>query len=395
LYDVHEIRGRSGLVIKFAQAFGITCLVMTGIYYFGPNLSVGRRIMFVSVPVLFSTLLGWRLLLNRVVPILRPSARLLVVGTGASGISLVTEIIHRDDSDLKVVGFLDEKGENIGKSLVNPGIIGATWDLESIATREKVDHVVLSLLERRGQMPLEQLLKLKFAGIKVDDAHSLYERIAGRIMLEHLSPSWLILSEGFRHSTLILTLKRVVDVVVSLLGLIIAAPIMGLTSLAVLIESGRPIMFRQSRIGLNGRRFTILKFRSMYHGSERLGPTWTTDDDARITKVGRFIRKCRIDELPQLLNVLRGEMSLVGPRPEQPHFCDLLAQQIPYYKQRHSVRPGITGWAQIKYRYGASLEESKTKLEYDLFYIKHLSIPLDLAILFETGRVLLSGRGAR
>ena len=192
-----------------------------------------------------------------------------------------------------------------------------------------------------------------------------------------------------------LAAKRTIDVVASLFSLVVTLPLMGTVAIAIWAETGTPILFRQRRVGLSGEQFELLKFRSMYHNAELHGPSWAAEGDARITGVGRIIRKYRIDELPQFLNVLRGEMSLVGPRPEQPHFCELLQNEIPLFFERHSVRPGITGWAQIKYQYGSTAEEAKRKLEFDLFYIKRLSLAFDLAIILETAKVMLSGRGAR
>jgi len=244
-------------------------------------------------------------------------------------------------------------------------------------------------------MPVRELLHLKFAGVRVDDAHSFYEQMNGRIRLEYLSPSWLILSDGFRKSALLVWAKRTLDVLVSIVALILCLPLFGVVAAAIWLETGFPVLFRQERTGLRGHSFQMLKFRSMTNSAEEEGPRWAADSDHRITRVGKWIRKYRIDELPQAINVLRGEMSIVGPRPERPEFVSMLEEQIPFYGLRHSVRPGITGWAQVKYQYGASVEETKTKLEHDLFYIKHLSIMLDLAVMFETAKVMLSGRGAK
>ena len=229
----------------------------------------------------------------------------------------------------------------------------------------------------------------------MEDAHSFYEKLTGRILLERLSPSWLILSEGFRKSALLNALKRFSDVTLSLIAIVLTLPMMGIVSVAIWIETGGSVLFRQKRVGLWGREFDILKFRSMHHNAEPHGPRWAVEGDKRITRVGRFIRRYRMDELPQFFNVLRGEMSLVGPRPERPHFCALLEQQIPLFAERHSVRPGITGWAQIKYQYGSTAAEAKEKLQLDLFYIKNLSLLLDVAIILETFKVVLVGRGAR
>ncbi len=395
LYDFRLMRRHSEILVRLFQAYGVACLALAVGYYIAPDLGFGRGIAALATPLILTLTLGWRLLLAERGHTLGGSERMLIMGTGPTGISLARGILARPELQLKVVGFLDEKGENIGKSLVNPGIIGAIADVESIVCQERIDHVVISLMERRGRMPVRQLLHLKFAGVRVEDAHSFYERMSGRIILEHLSPSWLILSDGFRKSALLTWTKRISDVVISLVAFILCLPLFAGVALAIWLESGFPILFRQRRTGLRGRCFQMLKFRSMYKNAEEAGPQWAADGDHRITRVGAWIRKFRIDELPQVINVLRGEMSIVGPRPERPEFVSLLEEQIPYYGLRHSVRPGITGWAQIKFQYGASVEETKTKLEYDLFYIKHLSIMLDLAVLLETLKVMLSGRGAK
>ena len=227
-------------------------------------------------------------------------------------------------------------------------------------------------------------------------AHALYETLTGRILLEHLNPSSLILSDGFRKSPVTLAIKRAMDLTIAILALIVTSPIVLLISVAIWLESGSPVLFRQKRVGLRGREFEMLKFRSMYADPQNSRQaSWTGDSDRRITRVGKFIRRYRIDELPQMINVLLGDMSVVGPRPEQPFFCELLEQEIPYYGQRHCLRPGITGWAQVKYQYGASVEETRVKLEHDLFYVKHLSFMLDIAIILETLKVLASGRGSK
>ncbi len=395
LYDFRLMKTPSEMLVRLLQAFGVACLALAVFYYVEPDLGLGRGIAALGAPLIVALTLGWRLLMAKDPNTLGTAERMLIMGTGPTGISLARDIISRPELQLKVVGFLDEKGENIGQSLVNPGIIGAAANVEEIAKQEKIDHVVISLMERRGTMPVRQLLHLKFAGVKVEDAHSFYERMTGRIILEWLSPSWLILSDGFRKSMLLIVTKRAIDVIVSLVSMVLCLPLFAVTAVAIALESGGPVLFRQERTGLNGKPFEMLKFRSMYKDAEAAGPQWAATGDHRITRVGRLIRKFRIDELPQVINVLRGEMSMVGPRPERGEFVSVLEEQIPFYGLRHSVRPGITGWAQVKYQYGASVEETKTKLEYDLFYIKHLSVMLDFAVLFETAKVMLSGRGAK
>lgn len=395
LYDFRSMTSRSEILVRLLQAFGIACLALAVSYFIEPDLGFGRGIAALAAPLIVALTLGWRLLMAQDPHTLGSTERLLIMGTGPTGISLARNILSKPELQVKVVGFLDERGEDIGKSLVNPGIIGAVDEVESIVQKEQVGHVVISLLERRGRMPVRQLLRLKFAGVKVEDAHSFYERMTGRIMLERLSPSSLFLSDGFKKSRMLLWVKQMVDEVLSLVALTICLPLFALTAVAIYLESGFPILYRQERTGLYGKPFAMLKFRSMYNDAERAGPQWAADGDHRITRVGRWIRRFRVDELPQVINVLRGEMSIVGPRPERPEFVLMLEEQIPFYSLRHFVRPGITGWAQVKYQYGASVEETKTKLEHDLFYIKHLSLMLDLAVIFETAKVMLSGRGAK
>jgi sugar transferase (PEP-CTERM system associated) len=395
LYDRPEFSRRMEVFMGLLQALGSACLVLAIIYYWDEDVSLGRGIAAMSGPAIFALMLLSRVALGRTDFLLYGPKRVLVVGTGSTGISAVREILARPELNLKVEGFLDETGENIGKPLVNPGIIGAAQEVETIALDRQIDRIIISLKERRGNMPLSQLLHLKFAGVNVEDAHSFIEKVTGRIHLEHLSPSWLILSDGFRKSPFLYATKRTFDIIVGLSALILTLPITVLVAAAIWLETGGPVLFQQERTGLKDRPFKIMKFRSMRQDAEEGGPVWAAKDDHRITRVGRFIRKFRLDELPQIFNVLKGDMSLVGPRPERPHFCELLEQNIPYFALRCAVRPGITGWAQVKYQYGASVEESKTKLEYDFFYIKHMSLVLDLAILFETAKVMIYGRGAK
>jgi sugar transferase (PEP-CTERM system associated) len=393
LYSPEVVSRKNELTIRVFHALGVACVFLAILYFFAPESSPGRGIAVLAAPATLILTLAGRMMSTDLM--LRGPERVLVVGTAPAGISLVREIIRRRELNLKVIGFLDEHGQNIGKSLVNPGIIGGVKELQEIVLKEKIDRVVLALAERRGLTPVRDLLQLKFQGIGVEDAHTINEKIMGRIFLEHLSPSWLILSEGFRKSRLLVIAKRIIDFVISFALLIITFPLLMLVALGIWLETGSPILFRQERTGLGGRPFQILKFRSMRQNAEEGGPKWAAEDDQRVTRVGKFIRKFRLDELPQLINVFRGEMSLVGPRPERPYFCAMLEQSTPYFILRQSVRPGITGWAQIKYQYGGSIEESKTKLEYDLFYIKHLSLVLDVVILFGTAKVMLSGRGAK
>ena len=395
LYDFRVVRRRADLLVHMMQALGAACVILSIVYFLAPDSSLGRGIAVTAAPLSLAFLLGWRLSANASNLLARGDERVLMVGTGDAGIALVRHILGHPEYNMRVMGFLDEKGMDIGKSLVNPTIIGATADLESIVEKEKIDRVILSLKERRGGTPVRELLHLKFAGVGVEDVHSCFERLSGRIALEHLSPSWLILSDGFKKSPWLLASKRAVDIIVSTILLILAAPVMPLVALAIYLESGLPIFFRQTRVGHKGHEFELIKFRSMVQDAEKNGPQWATRKDSRITRVGNFIRKTRLDELPQLFNVFRGEMSLVGPRPERPVFCKMLDEKIPYFNLRHSVRPGLTGWAQVRFRYSSNMDDSKGKLELDLFYLKNLSLLVDFAILFETVKVVLLRRGAQ
>jgi len=395
LYDYQVLRQLTELFVRLLRALVIASAAIALFYYLFPIVSFGRMVAVIAAPIVFISMLGARLILEHTGAVRPRAERVLILGTDGIGIALARETRERPELATHVVGFLEERGTDLGKSLANPGIIGAIAELQQVVDAYKVDRIVLAMSERRGTMPVDDLLHLKMAGIRIEDARSCYERLIGRILLERLSPSWFILSDGFRKSKFLTIAKRSLDIIFALIGLLLTWPLMAAAALAIWCETGRPLLFRQKRVGLNGKEFEILKFRSMRKDAEAGGPAWATATDSRITPVGAFLRKYRLDELPQLLTVLSGEMSLVGPRPEQPHFCKLLLRNIPYFDQRHSVRPGITGWAQINYRYGATVNESKVKLELDLFYIKNLSVFLDLAILFETGKVMLIGRGSR
>jgi sugar transferase (PEP-CTERM system associated) len=258
-----------------------------------------------------------------------------------------------------------------------------------------VDRIIVALDERRGKFPLEQLLYCRLKGIRVDDGVAFTEQMAGKLSVENLHPSFLIFSDGFKRSAILKKLKRGLDILGSVLGLTVSIPVSLIVSIAIKLDSMGPILYRQERVGKDGEIFLLLKFRSMYTDAEENGPVWARVDDERITRVGRIIRKLRLDEIPQMLNVLKGDMSFVGPRPERPFFVDTLLNEIPFYSERHVIKPGITGWAQIRYRYGASKEDALQKLKYDLYYIKHMSTILDLIIILETIKIVLVGKGAR
>lgn len=392
IYDLQITRTPIAVIMRMLESFGFSSLILAALYAAMPTLAFGRGVAVVALLLIMLMIIGWRLLLNATGVMSRRAERVLVLGTGAIGIAAVREICRRPELNVKVVGFLDEDPRNVGKPLVNPGIIGTVADLEQVVREGKIQRVILSLEGDRA-VPQATLLRLKFGGIAVEDAGALLERATGRLSMERIG--WLILSDGFRQSKSVYFAKRTVDLLCSSLLLLLFLPIMVAIALLIVSETGFPIFFRQRRIGVGRQSFEILKFRSMCQNAEARGPRWAADADRRITGVGRIIRRYRLDELPQLWNVLRGDMSLVGPRPEQPYFCDLLEQEVPFFAERYKVRPGVTGWAQIKYAYGASVSDAIRKLELDLFYIKHRSLLLDIAIMLETVKVVLFARGAK
>lgn len=321
--------------------------------------------------------------------------RIMVIGTGADAVAVEHALTHPANSSLQVVGFYPAgPGEDVR---VDPKrIVHFDGNLLAAANHLRVNEIIVALKERRGGViPLRELLDCKMAGIKVLDLSSFFERVRGQVRIDSLRASWLIYGEGFRQGWGRTLVKRVFDIVVSLLLLVLATPVMILAAIMIAIEDGAPVFYRQERVGLGGRLFKVTKFRSMRRDAERDGkPRWAAANDDRVTRVGRFIRKVRIDELPQLFNVLKGDMSLVGPRPERPFFVDQLTRDIPFYAVRHCVKPGVTGWAQVRYQYGSSVDDAINKLQYDLYYVKNHTLFLDTVVLFETVRVVLTGDGA-
>ena len=320
--------------------------------------------------------------------------RILVFGTGIKAHEVKRTLI-RSDPSAEIVGFFAGPNEidtiMPGMQIVCPG-----GTLLEAAIAAKAQEIVVAITERRGgSMPLRDLLDCKLRGIKVLDLASYFERTLGQIRLDSLYAGWLIFGEGFDQGRSRVVIKRLSDIVFSLILLVMALPVMLITALLIGLESGFPVLYRQERVGLNGRLFNVIKFRSMCNDAEKGGmPRWATANDDRVTRVGHFIRKFRIDELPQLFSVLTGHMSLIGPRPERPFFVDQLGREIPFYAVRHSVKPGVTGWAQVRYHYGATVEDAAEKLQYDLYYVKNHSLLLDLVILFETVGVVIGRKGA-
>lgn len=285
--------------------------------------------------------------------------------------------------------------ETISDVKSKPIVIGDYSQIFHICKAGDVHRIIVALDERRGKFPLEQLLFCRLKGIPVDDGVAFTEQLAGKLSVESLHPSFLIFSNGFKRSAIFKRLKRVLDIFGSVFGLAVFSVVSLLISIAIKLESKGPVLYRQKRVGEDGKIFHLLKFRSMRADAETNGPVWAQENDDRVTRVGRVIRKLRLDEIPQMCNVLKGEMSFVGPRPERPFFVDQLKNEIPFYSERHVVKPGITGWAQISYHYGASREDAQEKLKYDLYYIKHMSLLFDLMIVLQTVKIVLLGKGSR
>ncbi len=323
--------------------------------------------------------------------------RVLVLGTGPEARLVEASLTSANPVGIRLVGFYALERTNDASS-VSPGkVVAHGASLEDTVRQLGVDEVIVAVRQQRGGvLPLRSLLDCRLDGVQITDLARYFERVHGQVPIESLKVSWLIYGHGFRQSALRNVVKRSFDLLVSAVLIVLTAPILLLASLLIAAEGGGPIIFRQERVGFRGRTFTVLKLRSMSRDAEQDGKaTWAVRNDARVTRVGRLIRRFRIDELPQLLNVLKGEMSFVGPRPERPEFVAMLTEQIPFYAVRHSVKPGLTGWAQVRYSYGATVEQSIRKLEYDLYYVKNHTLLLDLVILLETVRVVLLGEGAR
>jgi sugar transferase (PEP-CTERM system associated) len=317
------------------------------------------------------------------------------VGSGPSAQAIASEILRRKPLGFNLVGFLGEHHREVGRQLVNPSIIGTLADLEELVQAHHVSLIVVALDDRRGKLPVSAMLRCRLAGVRIVEATTFLERLTGKIPVKNLRPSWFIFSTGFNKPRLLQNSKRAMEFSVGLVMLVMAMPAMILVAILIRLDSSGPIFYRQERVGEKGHRFPLFKFRTMRTDAESVtGPVWASElNDPRMTRVGRKLRKLRLDELPQLFNVLRGEMSFVGPRPERPHFVDTLRKIIPYYDERHSVKPGITGWAQIKFGYGSTIEDAEEKLQYDLYYIKHMSAIFDVGIIFDTLKVMVLGKG--
>jgi sugar transferase (PEP-CTERM system associated) len=396
-YSSTGIRPGSDMMVGLLQALGAASLILALLFYWLPNLIIGRGVVLIASALIITMLLVWRLLFEWLSSRVGPAERLLIVGTSNAAIELARELYDRRHSlGVELVGFIDADESKVGMSLVNPGVVGTISEIPRIVRERQVDRVVVSLANARGKFSMDELLEMKLKdGVNFDHLASIYERYTGKIAVENLRPSWLVFSEGFRKTKLLSFSKRVLDILLATIGLVLLGPIMLVVALLTRLSSPGAALYHQTRVGHYGRVFTVHKFRSMRQDAEAsTGAVWSTKNDPRVTSFGRLLRRTRIDELPQLWNVLIGEMSFVGPRPERPKFVDELTTQVPFYGQRHAVRPGLTGWAQVRHAYGSTVDDAMQKLQYDLYYIKHMSIAFDLFIVLETIKTVLVRRGS-
>ena len=398
LYSSRQGVDKRELFIRLMQALGAASFILAGAYLWLPDLAIGRGVFLITAILVIAVIVGWRILFEATSRAMGPRERLLLVGTSPAAVALAKELHeHRVALGVEIVGFVDPDPARVGAPVFNPGVIGTVADIPAIVSDRHVDRVIVSLVDARGKLKMDELLQMKLDnGVTFDHLPTVYEEYMGKIAVENLRPSWLIFSEGFRKTRLSLAAKRALDVTSALVGLVLLAPVMAIVALLVRLTSKGPVFYHQERVGQGGRVFTVHKFRSMRQDAEaETGAVWAQTNDARLTFVGGFLRRARLDELPQLWNVLVGDMAIVGPRPERPEFVCQLTEQIPFYGLRHTVRPGVTGWAQVRYTYGASVEDSMEKLQYDLFYIKHMTVAFDLFVMFSTVKTVILRRGAQ
>jgi sugar transferase (PEP-CTERM system associated) len=396
LYDFVVMHDRRELVLRLIQALGLAWVALAIVMYAVPPLMIGRGVSLLALPLALVLMVGWRLAAHWLLGHPSVGEKILIVGSGAAAIDVAREVLERRDAGYRIVGFVDSRPELVGQSLINPRVLGTTAEMADVIRREGVNRVVVAMAERRGQFPTQQLLDLSLSGdVAIEECAGFYERLTGRVSLDMMRPSWLIFSGRGRQGRVSGAVRTAAHRSVALVGAVLSLPVALLTAALIKLDSRGPVLYTQERVGKNGRSFRVYKFRSMRVDAERDGPVWASrEGDDRATRVGRVIRKIRVDEIPQFWNILRGEMNFVGPRPERPHFVKQLAEEIPFYEQRHLIPPGLTGWAQIKYPYGASIEDARQKLQYDLYYVKNQGLLLDAVILFETVKTILFGRGA-
>lgn len=397
LYDLTVIHNRRQLVVRLIKALASAWVLLAVIYCFNSSLQIGRGTSLYSLVITMVLLLGLRSWVHYVLGHPEIGEKVLILGGGQTAIEMAEAVLERRDAGYRIVGFIAEDFETIKEKLPEAQNLGTIDSFENIVHEKKIDRIVISTQDRRGNFPTEALLRMSLENsVSIEECTSFFERLTGKVHLDMLRPSWLIFNGRSRNTQLITILREVSHRCFGVIGLIVSFPIALATAVLIKLDSRGEIFYRQARVGKNGRIFEVLKFRSMKTDAEADGkPIWAISGDDRMTRVGRVIRKIRVDEIPQFWNIIKGEMSFVGPRPERPHFVSQLSKEIPFYEHRHLVAPGLTGWAQIKYPYGASIEDARQKLQYDLYYIKNQSLILDIIIILGTVKTVLFGKGAR
>ncbi len=393
LYDLRKPGTTTETFVRMMQAFGVGCIILAFLYSLFPSIIITSTVFWGCYLIICLTLLVWRSLYYLILEKKMFAREIILVGTGETAERIVLEVANNQESGF-IIGAMIGKIPPVFNHFGIP-VFSELGELAHDQYLSRIERIVVALDDRRGAMPITDLLNHKLKGAIIEDGISFYEAITGKILVEKVNPAWLIFSEGFDYGRMTYLIKRFIDLSLALLGLTLALPVALLTALLIKIESPGPIFYRQERVGERGELFSIFKFRSMRQDAEKNGAVWASKNDTRVTRVGGFIRKVRIDEIPQMWNVILGQMSFVGPRPERPIFVEKLAAKLPYYTLRHAAKPGITGWAQVCYPYGASEEDALRKLEYDLYYIKHQSFFLDMLIIFRTIKTVLFQKGSR
>jgi sugar transferase (PEP-CTERM system associated) len=397
LYDTAPLNTKGELYFRLLMVPGLLALILAAVasikpeYLLGVGLSdVGRYgPSEIGLVILTLALFGWRFGFTWLIQLPILVERVYVLGTGERAQRVVLGLRQNPELGVEIASWTGKMEGAVTRDSV-------AAHLMEVVHKQKVHRVIVAMPDRRGTIPMPELLKLRMQGVKIEEATSWLEKISGKIEVENLYPSWLVFGEGFRRSTAFIMMRRVISKVISLIGLILALPLILLIPLAIRMDSKGRVFYTQTRVGQGGRIFKVVKFRTMREDAEaENGPQWAGNGDPRVTRVGKFLRSLRLDEIPQLWCVLKGDMAFVGPRPERPEIIEKFSKDIPYYGVRHMVRPGLTGWAQVKYKYGSTVEDMREKLQYDLFYIKNASIGLDLLIMFLTVKTVLSRRGAQ
>jgi sugar transferase (PEP-CTERM system associated) len=393
LYDTKVLTNRHEVLTRILQVLGLGTIVLAIVYYSFPGVQLGRGTFLLGLLLALPCLVLWRETFPRLVRSLHMAEKSVLIGDGSLARALWNEVTARPEFGLDLAGCVDTSDQ---ESFTGVPRLGNMEELPHLVDRNAITRVIVAMTDRRGRLPLEELLALKARGVIVQDGSDLYESMTGKIQLESLRPGWLLFSSGFRVSGLLLFYKRATSFILSLAILVVTLPLFVIIAIAIRLESKGPALFRQKRVGKDGKLFSLYKFRTMVEGADLNGKSRPAeDDDVRCTRLGKWLRRTRLDELPQLCNILRGDMDFVGPRPFVPDQEEECARQIPFYEQRWMIKPGATGWAQINYGYCATLEDNIQKTAYDLYYLKHISIGLDLLIIFQTVKTLLLGRGGR